>query len=221
MAPVPAPDPRPPEPSSGTWRRTKARGSRPSPVHGTGHHNPLDRQVGRLKWARCLARSPMLVTIRKLQEDDIDGICSLWKEFALLRESLTKSRILNDDAADYFFGYATGLLTRKDTLTLVADAGGRVVGYLIAQQQRRPPVYHHTQVAYLSDSFVAASHRGQGVLRAFMAQLQAWCKAEGITAIDVQIFDGNKDAQTVYRKLGFRDYRVLMRHEVVPAPADS
>lgn len=163
----------------------------------------------------------MPATIRKLHEDDIDGICALWKEFAQLREGLTKSRILNDDAEDYFFGYATGLLARKDTLTLVADDAGKVVGYLIAQKQRRPPIYHHTQVAYLSDSFVAVTHRRQGLLRSFMAQLDTWCKAEGITAIDVQIFDGNKDAQAIYRKLGFHDYRVLMRHEVVPAPVDA
>ncbi len=162
-----------------------------------------------------------MVTIRKLQEDDIDGICELWKEFARLREGLTKSRILNDDAADYFFGYATGLLSRKDTLTLVADDNKKVIGYLIAQKQRRPPIYHHTQVAYLSDSFVAATHRGKGILRQFMGELQKWCKAEGITAIDVQIFEGNKEAQAVYRKLGFHDYRVLLRQEVVPAPLDS
>src|SRR5688500_849872 len=142
-------------------------------------------------------RAPMAVQIRKLQDGDVDGICELWKQFATLREGLTKSKILNDDAADYFFGYATGLLARKDTLTLVAE-DGKVVGYLIAQKQRRPPIYHHTQVAYLSDSFVAESHRGQGILRQFMEEMHKWCKSEGITAVDVQIFDGNKDAQEVY-----------------------
>ena len=163
----------------------------------------------------------MAVRVRKLQEDDIDGICSLWKEFAVLREGLTKSKILNDDAADYFFGYATGLLSRKDTLTLVADDGGTVAGYLIAQKQRRPPIYHHTQVAYLSDSFVDKAHRGQGILRQFMAELKTWCKAEAITAIDVQIFEGNQDAQAVFHKLGFSPYRVVLRQEVVPAPLDT
>jgi GNAT superfamily N-acetyltransferase len=163
----------------------------------------------------------MAVVIRKLQEDDIDGICELWKEFARIREGMTKSKILNDDAADYFFGYATGLLSRKDTLTLVADDNKKIVGYMIAQKQRRPPIYHHTQVAYLSDSFVAETHRGKGLLRMFMSDLHKWCKAEGVTAIDVQIFEGNKDAQAIYRKLGFHDYRVLLRQEVVPAPLDS
>jgi GNAT superfamily N-acetyltransferase len=162
----------------------------------------------------------MPVAIRKLQEDDIDGICELWKEFAKLREGQTKSRILNDDAADYFFGYATGLLQRKDTLTLVAEDAGEVVGYLIAQKQRRPPIYHHTQVAYLSDSFVAETHRGQGILKRFMEELRQWCKKEGITAVDVQIFESNKEAVAVYHKLGFHDYRVLLRQEIVPAPLD-
>lgn len=178
------------------------------------------RNSAPLKWSQLVPHLNMPAIIRKLQEDDIDGICELWKQFALLREGLTKSKILNTDAADYFFGYATGLLSRKDTLTLVAEDGGTVIGYLIAQKQRRPPIYHHTQVAYLSDSFVAATHRGQGILRRFIDELRNWCKNEGVTAIDVQIFQGNNDALEVYRKLGFREYRVLMRQEVVPAPLD-
>ncbi|MCA1819597.1 MAG: N-acetyltransferase family protein [Thermoplasmatota archaeon] len=163
----------------------------------------------------------MPARIRKLQEGDVDGICELWKLFAKLREGLTHSRILNDDAADYFFGYATGLLQRKDTLTLVAEEGGRLVGYLIASKQRRPPIYNHTKVAYLSDAFVMEGHRGQGTLRGFMAELNKWCKSEGITAIDVQLFQNNKEAQDVYRKLGFHDYRVVLRREVVEAPVDN
>jgi GNAT superfamily N-acetyltransferase len=162
----------------------------------------------------------MPVVIRKLQEGDVDGICELWKEFAQLREGLTKSKILNDDAADYFFGYATGLLQRKDTLTLVAQDGHELVGYLIATKQRKPPIYHHTRVAYLSDSFVTKKYRGQGILRQFMAEMQRWCTAEGITAVDVQLFQGNQEAIEVFRKLGFRDYRKVLRHEVVPGPQD-
>lgn len=163
----------------------------------------------------------MAATVRKLQNGDVDGICRLWKEFAVLREAQTKSKILNDDAEDYFFGYATGLLERKDTLTLVAEDGGKIVGYLIATKQRRPPIYHHTRVAYLSDTYVDVPHRQQGILRSFMDELRKWCAVEGLTAIDVQIFEGNKEAQDVYRKLGFRDYRILLRQEVVPAPLDS
>jgi len=160
----------------------------------------------------------MAAVVRKLQEGDVDGICELWKEFAVLREGLTKSKILNDDAADYFFGYATGLLQRKDTLTIVAEEGKQLVGYLIATKQRRPPIYHHTRVAYLSDSFVTKGHRGKGILKRFMEELRTWCQAEGITAIDVQLFQGNDEAIAVFRKLGFRDYRILLRNEVVPAP---
>ncbi|MEA3204145.1 MAG: hypothetical protein QOI63_1825 [Thermoplasmata archaeon] len=157
-----------------------------------------------------------MVRIRKLGEDDIDGICALWKEFARLREGLTQSKILNEDAADYFFGYATGLVQRKDTLTLVADDNHQLVGYLIANKQRRPPIYRHTKVAYLSDAFVSEGYRGKGVLKHFMAELQKWCKSEGITAIDVQLFENNKDAQAIYRKMGFTDYRVVLRQEVAP-----
>ncbi|MEA3191092.1 MAG: hypothetical protein QOD77_1674 [Thermoplasmata archaeon] len=164
----------------------------------------------------------MVARIRKLGDDDVDGLCKLWAEFARMREGLTHSKILNEDAADYFFAYATGLLSRKDTLTIVAEDEGKLVGYLIATKQRRPPIYHHTKVGYLSDAFVTDSHRGKGILRQFMDELQKWCKAEGITAIDVQLFENNKEAQAIYRKLGFKDYRILLRQEVAamaPPPA--
>lgn len=164
----------------------------------------------------------MAAQIRKLQEDDIDGISELWKEFAEMREGMTGTRILNEDAADYFFGYATGLLQRKDTLCLVAEdeGSGEVVGYLIATKQRKPPIYHHTRIAYLSDVFVAESHRRQGIYGRFIDELKAWATREGITAIDVMIFKNNDLARKVYEKMGFEEYRIVMRQEL-DAQADS
>ncbi len=155
----------------------------------------------------------MAVKIRKLEEDDVDGISELWQEFARLREDITEHRILNDDAADYFFGYATGLLQRKDALTLVAEdeETGELVGYLIAQKQRKPPIYSHTRVAYLSDAYVRDSHRKQGILGRFIETLRAWAIGEGITAIDVMLFQENQMAHEVYRHLGFSEYRTVMR----------
>lgn len=155
----------------------------------------------------------MSVKIRKLEEEDVDGISELWQEFARLREEMTEHTILNEDAADYFFGYATGLLQRKDTLTLVAEdeGDGELVGYLIAQKQRKPPIYSHTRIAYLSDAYVKDSHRKQGILGRFIAELEAWAKGEGITAIDVMLFQQNKMAHEVYERLGFHNYRTVMR----------
>jgi GNAT superfamily N-acetyltransferase len=158
-------------------------------------------------------RRIVAVKIRKLEEDDVDGISELWQEFARLREEITEHTILNEDAADYFFGYATGLLQRKDTLTLVAEdeSNKELVGYLIAQKQRKPPIYSHTRVAYLSDAYVRDSHRKQGVLRQFVSDLEAWANGEGITAIDVMLFQENQMAHEVYDHLGFHNYRTVMR----------
>lgn len=163
----------------------------------------------------------MAVNIRKIDDEDVDGISELWNEFARMREDITGQRILNDDAADYFFGYATGLLQRKDTLTLVADDDGDVVGYLIAIKQRKPPIYHHTRVAYLSDAYVRESHRRQGILKRFVDELDAWCAREGITAVDIMVFRKNEAAQEIYEAMGFEPYRIVMRKEIDPDGADG
>ncbi len=155
-----------------------------------------------------------MVTIRRFEEDDIEGISELWDEFARMREEMTQTRILNENAPDYFFGYATGLLQRKDTLTLVAEEGSEIVGYLIALKQRKPPIYNHTRIAYLSDVYVDPKHRKKGILGNFIGELTAWCKREGITAIDVMLFKGNDLAQEIYRRMGFGDYRTVLRKEI-------
>ena len=169
------------------------------------------------KWRNQVAGN-VSVKIRKLEEEDVDGISELWNEFARLREEMTEHSILNEDAADYFFGYATGLLQRKDTLTLVAEdeKTGELVGYLIAQKQRKPPIYRHTRVAYLSDAFVKDSYRKQGILAKFLAELESWAKGEGITAIDVMLFQENRMAHEVYAHLGFHNYRTVMRKNMAP-----
>lgn len=156
----------------------------------------------------------MSVNIRKLEDEDIDGISELWQAFAKQREEMTQSPILNDDAADYFFGYATGLLHRRDTLTLVAEDDGELVGYLIASKQRKPPIYHHTRVAYLSDAYVKDTHRKQGILKRFVDELNEWSKREGITAVDVMLFKNNQMAQDIYQAMGFDPYRLVMRKEL-------
>ncbi len=155
-----------------------------------------------------------MVTIRRFEEDDIEGISELWEEFARMREDMTQTRILNENAPDYFFGYATGLLQRKDTLTLVAEEDGQIVGYLIALKQRKPPIYNHTRIAYLSDVYVDVAHRKKGILASFVEELTAWCKREGITAIDVMLFKGNEVAQEIYKRMGFGDYRTVLRKEL-------
>lgn len=159
----------------------------------------------------------MVVAIRSLEEDDIDGVCELWQELAQMREEITETRILNEDAPDYFFGYATGLLQRRDSLCLVADDDGELVGYLIATKQRRPPIYHHTRVAYLSDAYIQKSHRRKGIMKQFAQELEAWAQREGVTAIDVQVFQNNEMARDIYRHLGFSDYRTLLRKEIAEA----
>ncbi len=162
---------------------------------------------------------PVDLTIRRFEEDDIDGISELWQKFASMREDMTQHRILNENAADYFYGYATGLLNRKDTLTLVAQSGDELAGYLIASKQRKPPIYRHTRVAYLSDVFIDEGHRRKGILRQFIQKLEEWCQREGITAIDVMLFSSNVLAHDIYKAMGFEDYRIVMRR-VVTEPED-
>ena len=86
-----------------------------------------------------------------------------------LARDLATSHEVDPDAFTAIF---ERLLEAPDALLLVAEAGDQVVGYLLAQQ-------HHTfhangPVVWVEEVMVANEHRGLGIGRALMTEIEGW-----------------------------------------------
>ncbi|MDE1926517.1 MAG: N-acetyltransferase [Burkholderiales bacterium] len=90
---------------------------------------------------------------------------------------------------------------------LVAEAGGRVLGYAYANYFRPRLAYRY----YLEDSiYLAADARGRGIGRLLLAELVARCEAAGARQMLAVIGDSaNKGSIGVHRALGFEDCGIL------------
>jgi len=91
---------------------------------------------------------------------------------------------------------------------LVADDGGRVLGYAYANEFRPRPAYRFC----LEDSiYMADEARGRGVGRALLAELLAQCEARGARQMLAVIGDSSNAASIgVHRAVGF-EHTGLMR----------
>ncbi|HVB08777.1 MAG TPA: GNAT family N-acetyltransferase [Bacillota bacterium] len=72
--------------------------------------------------------------------------------------------------------------------------------------------------AMIDEFFVRPEARGQGLGRAGLDQVVDWCRAEGVTAIHLEVESHNPDASRLYRRAGFADHdRHLMTRRVEDA----
>ena len=86
-------------------------------------------------------------------------------------------------------------LSNPLSLWLVAQDGGKVVGYVGSQS-----VAPEADVMNLA---VATEWRSRGIGRALMTALIAQLHSRGITALFLEVRVGNTPAQNLYRSLGF------------------
>ena len=137
---------------------------------------------------------------------------SVWR---LRRDDVAAARRLNalfakafEDPASYTSAppgdaYLAEILGREDVIALVAEAGGTVVGSLVAYVL--PKLEQERSEIYLYDLAVAEERRREGVATALIAEVQAIAAETGAWVIYVQADQGDDPAIALYEGLGTRE----------------
>ena len=104
--------------------------------------------------------------------------------------------------------FVADIAAADNSVFLVAEAGGKLVGLLVAQGGKRRAMRHEAVLA-LS---VAAEWRGRGVGTALMARCVDWARSTGIvTRLELKVFTRNATAIRLYERLGFTTEGVCLR----------
>jgi GNAT superfamily N-acetyltransferase len=108
------------------------------------------------------------------------------------------------------------ILSRSDHQFLIADAGGRAVGWL-----------HAAITEYIeADPFVVVgglvvdrNHRGQGIGRMLLEHAEAWARKQGCSIVRVWSSTARTAAHRFYEHLGYRN--VKTQHSFVKLVNDA
>lgn len=100
------------------------------------------------------------------------------------------------------------LLNTPDTLLVVAEVDGRIVGYLLAQA-------HHTfhangPVVWVAEVMVAAEHRDRGFGSALMRAAEEWAYDRGAAHVAL----ATRRAADFYTALGYRASATYFKRKV-------
>jgi ribosomal protein S18 acetylase RimI-like enzyme len=97
----------------------------------------------------------------------------------------------------------------------VAEAQGKVIGFIgLVIEQENDVTTSLREFSYITDVVVLPEFRGQGIGATLMAKADAYARESGYSALAVNVLANNDAALSLYQKMGFRHYVVLMLKEL-------
>jgi ribosomal protein S18 acetylase RimI-like enzyme len=104
-----------------------------------------------------------------------------------------------------------GAGTAGHTIAFVVDPeAGEQLGWVWFRQVPRAS----GPVVFVYQIEIAEPHRGRGLGRAVMLSVEQRARAEGATAVELNVFAGNTVARALYRSLGFGEYAIGMSKQL-------
>jgi ribosomal protein S18 acetylase RimI-like enzyme len=101
-------------------------------------------------------------------------------------------------------------------LALVADDGGRIVGFCMALVRKRTRVHEDRYQTYgeIDDLSVTASHRGRGIGRSLVSNAMEWFRMMGVERVEARLATSNRLSEEFWHGQGFKPYMTLVWRDV-------
>ncbi len=102
-------------------------------------------------------------------------------------------------------------LADEHTHVVVGTIDGFVIGYACVHVE---VLNDGSRLGVIDDIFVEEGAREVGVGEAMMADLVAWCRADGCAGIDSMALPGHRSAKNFFEESGFTARKLVMHHRL-------
>jgi len=106
------------------------------------------------------------------------------------------------------------LASRTDVIFLATDAD-LAIGLLRCSVSRGARLVRPTRYGFITSAYVHPAHRRRGILRAMMAEAEAWCRARGLHEVRLHCTVENAEGNASWEALGYRPAEVVRRRSLV------
>lgn len=162
----------------------------------------------RLDTARDVGNPPSVpgVVVREACSGDREDVIRLWKEMMDFHAPIDRRLGIGSGWGDYLSRTTRRWLRDRDTALLVADSGGRVVGFAVGgvvDVVLGLRASTHGHVAHLCTT---GDWRRRGVGRLLFSSLRSWFIRKGMSSIHAYVSHYSPVSQQFWRALGFEEY---------------
>ncbi len=153
--------------------------------------------------------------IRKAKPEEVGRIADLQQELMLHEKKIDPTYYsISKYARKRFVEFAKKKIRDRSSRLLVAIVDGKIVGYILGWVKERPPVFKLRKVGCISDFFVIEEFRRRGIGEKLVQRMLAWFMNKKLNHVELVVTSRNKLGLTVWEKLGFKEYRKIMRRKI-------
>ncbi len=146
-------------------------------------------------------------TIRRAQGSDYEALCRVLAEADNMHLAALPFLFQPTEQPVRSGEYLEQLLAANpQALYLVVEAGGQIIGALLADPPQSPslPMFTPRRTVMIEVLAVAAAWRRQGVGRALMAAVEAWAAEQRVDDLELNVYEFNTGAIAFYQALGYQ-----------------
>jgi ribosomal protein S18 acetylase RimI-like enzyme len=159
--------------------------------------------------------------VRAATAGDYDDLCTLFGQVDALHRDNLPQIFHKPTGPVREQEYYRGLLTDENVGLFVAEMSGKLVGVVHAAIRDTPPipVLVPRRYAIVDSIGVKSEFRGRGIGSTLMHRIHEWAIAKGATAIELNVYEFNRDAIDFYHRLGYDTVSRRMRKSLDKAEA--
>jgi len=152
-----------------------------------------------------------MLTIRPATASDQDALGRYGAALMRQHHASDPKRFIQVERPEAGYGrYLVSQLPDRDSLVLVAEQSGQVVGYVYADIEPTSWKDLRGPCGFVHDVYVDESARRHGVGRELVRAAVDWVRSRGMSQVVLWSKTGNDSAQRLFAELGFRSTMVEM-----------
>jgi len=158
----------------------------------------------------------MKIRIREVTAADYENLFDLFDEIDSLHRDNLPRRFKKANGPAREKGYFLGLIENEKHGLFIAEIGEELVGFVHVIIADAPsfPIVVPRRFAILDSIVVNASYQQHGIGKLLMDKMQAWAINKGATSIELNVYEFNETAISLYEKLGYRTLSRKMSKEL-------
>lgn len=147
-----------------------------------------------------------MITIRKANNADAPDMAEMWKEFMDFHRMHDSYFTRLKNGHKNFESFIKDLISLNTSIVLIAEENKKIIGYCLASESKRPPVFEKIRYGTVLDLAVTEHYRRKGIGKQLFLEIKKWFEEHGIHRIELNVVVSNLSATAFWKKMGFRPY---------------
>lgn len=151
---------------------------------------------------------PGMLKIREGTLKDSDPFDRLFGQVEKLHRENLPSRFV-EPSSEYPKAQLAEILSNGQSRLFIAESGQDVVGLIVLQIKQYPPIpiVKPGRFVSIEQLVVDEGYRGRGIGKLLMNHAEIFAKSEGISELELNVWNFNGSARLFYERLGFMPLR--------------